>query len=141
MVKQKRCLSNQSENILKGRHDRRHNKGEYEVTDRKKKSTDAALRRQHIIKTLNDLKSTSEILDLGETFWLDTSAPDNVIAFKRAFNGKEITFIGNTKPTPCEISISNITSCKKALLFNGEHKIQHSSLLLAPREYVVFEGE
>ena len=116
-------------------------KGEYEVTDRKKKSTDAALRRQHIIKTLNGLKSTSEILDLGETVWLDTSAPDSVIAFKRAFNGKEITFIGNTKPTPCEISISDITSCKKALLFNGEHKIQHSSLSLAPREYVVFEGE
>lgn len=114
-------------------------KGGYEVTDRSKKSTKAALRRQEIIKMLNCLKSKSELLDFGNTVWLDTSSPDNVIAFKRVLQDKEIIFIGNAKSTACKIDISTVGNCENAILFNGEHKIKNGELLLSPREYVVFK--
>ena len=113
--------------------------GEYEVTDRSKKNTEASLRRQEIIKTLNKMKSQSELLELGKTEWIDTSEPDSVVAFKRVLDGREIIFVGNAKNTEVAVEIKDLPNNKKCTLCNGEHKTDGNVLHLSPYEYVVFE--
>jgi len=112
--------------------------GEFEVTDREDKYSDASIRRQSVVKTLNTLKSTSELLDEGKTIWLDVSAPNEVISFKRVLNDKELLFIGNTKNADVSVQIQSIDG-KNVILSNGEHKIENNVLSLSAYEYVVFE--
>ena len=82
------------------------------------------------------MKAESDLLECGETVWLDTSSPDSVIAFKRALKGKELLFLGNTKN--CETDIeAELIADKKCILHNGEHKIENGVLQLGPYEYVV----
>ncbi len=113
--------------------------GSFEVTDRNNKSSEASVRRQKIIKTLNTMKSESDLLEFGKTIWIETSDPDSIIAFKRVLNENEILFFGNTKNSNITIDIKDIANGKKCILYNGEHKIENNMLYLNPYEYVVFE--
>ncbi|MBQ8743076.1 MAG: hypothetical protein IJZ03_06875 [Clostridia bacterium] len=115
--------------------------GRFEVTDRTKKNTEASLRRQSIMKTLNKMKSESEILLNGKTEWIDTNCPENVVAFKRVLGEKEIVFVGNVKDTEVTVSIGDILENKEALLFNGAHRYESGDLYLSAREYAVFEAK
>lgn len=113
--------------------------GNYDVTDRANKNSDASVRRQLVMKTLNGMKWESDLLCCGKTVWIDTSAPDSVIAFKRILNEDEILFFGNTKNSKVIIDIKDIADNKKCILYNGEHKIEYDMLHLSPYEYVVFK--
>ncbi len=113
--------------------------GNFEVTDRNDKNSEASLRRQKIIKTLNKMKSESSLLELGKTVWLETSGKDSVIAFKRVLNDEEIIFIGNTKNTGIAVDVKDVAVNKKCTLCNGEHITEGTVLHLGPYEYVVFE--
>ena len=116
----------------------RFHKGNYEFTDRGAKSTPQAIRRQEIIKALNAIKNESDILCYGETAWIDTSANESIIAFKRTLKNEEIIFIGNAKNSNCEIDVTDFYCGQKIMLCNGEHKIENGVLYLKPREYVAF---
>lgn len=113
--------------------------GNYEVTDRENKNIEASVRRQKIMKTLNKMKSESDLLCYGETVWLNTSASDSVIAFKRVLDEHEIIFWGNTKNCTVSVDITDMLNNKKCILYNGEHKIEDNILNLSPYEYAVFE--
>ena len=112
--------------------------GNYEVTNRSNKNSKESVRRQEIIKTLNKMKSESDLLKYGKTVWIDTSSPDNVIAFKRVLNENEILCFGNTGNSNVAIHIKYMANNKKCILYNGEHKIENDTLYLTPYEYVVF---
>lgn len=113
-------------------------RGNYEVTDRSAKSTPQAIRRQEIIKALNAIKNESDILCYGETAWIDTSANESIIAFKRTLNDEKIIFIGNAKNSDCEIDVKDFYCGQKIFLCNGKHIIENNILHLTPHEYVVF---
>ena len=113
--------------------------GDFEVTDRNNKNSKASVRRQEIFKTLNKMKSESDLLKCGKTVWIDTSTPDSIIAFKRILNEDEILFLGNTKNSKIIIDIKDMADNKKCILYNGEHKIEDNMLHLDAYEYVVFE--
>ena len=113
--------------------------GNYEVTDRNNKSTEASVRRQEIMKTLNKMKAESNLLECGKTVWLDSSAPDSVIAFKRVLDEHEMIFLGNTKNCNVSVDITDMLNNKKCILYNGKHKIEDNILNLKPYEYAVFE--
>lgn len=113
--------------------------GDFEVTDRNNKNSKASVRRQEIFKTLNKMKSESDLLKCGKTVWIDTSTPDSIIAFKRILNEDEMLFLGNTKNSKITIDIKDMADNKKCILYNGEHKIEDNMLHLDAYEYVVFE--
>ena len=112
--------------------------GKYEVTDRDDKYSENSLRRQTVLKTLNAMKNESDLLCYGDTEWLDTDAPEYVLAFKRVLDGKEIVFVGNTKNVDVEIS-TELVNGKKCILSNAESKFDGDKLVLKPYEYVVVE--
>ena len=112
--------------------------GKYEVTDRADKNSEKSLRRQEVMKTLNRMKNESDLLCYGKTTWIETAAPESVLAFKRVLDGKEIVFAGNAKN--CEAVIDDcIIEGKKCILANGEHKVSDGKLTLKPYEYIVVE--
>ena len=113
--------------------------GDYEVTDRENKNSDASVRRQKIMKILNKMKSEDDLLCFGETIWLDALVSDDIIALKRVFGGREMLFIGNTQKHSIRVDTADILNHKKCILSNGEHKTENGILHLAPYEYVVFE--
>lgn len=81
--------------------------GDFEVTDREDKTSEASLRRQGVIKKLNALRRESEALARGTTEWLDTEHPDKVVCFKRALNGEEITVIANLSRETVTVTVPN----------------------------------
>jgi len=112
--------------------------GKYEVTDRANKDSKVSRRRQDILRTLNKMKSESDLLCYGETVWIENVAPDCVLSFKRVLNGEEIIFVGNTKNTTAEIDAA-ITDNKKCILTNGKNTINGEKFVLEPYEYVVLK--
>lgn len=92
--------------------------GKYEVSNRTK-NTDIALKRQNIIKRLNDFKAENDVLRFGKTHWLDNSDSDNFISFKRTYNGDVILFIGNISNENRHVKIEKIPNDAKVIFENG----------------------
>ena len=113
-------------------------RGDFEYTDRSKIDSEASLRRQFVIKELNKLKNNSDILCKGETVWINTEYSDSVVAFKRVFGEQKIIFAGNTKKSPVDIEISEITNNAKCLLLNN-CTVNGSSLSFGACGYAVFQ--
>ncbi|MBR7160819.1 MAG: hypothetical protein IKD07_00250, partial [Clostridia bacterium] len=111
--------------------------GDYSVTERNDKYSDASKRRQRIMKLLNKLKAENEALYRGETVWVDNREPDAVLSFKRVLEGEEMLFIGNTKNKAVDVDIA-IGEDKKCLLTNGHNLQIGGKLHLEPYEYAVF---
>lgn len=111
--------------------------GEYSVTDRNDKNSDASKRRQQVIKFLNSIKAESHLLYAGKTVWVETSKPDAVISFKRVFGDEEIWFIGNAKNTAVEVDVT-IPEDKKCILTNRQNQQENGKLRLDPYEYAVY---
>ncbi len=112
--------------------------GDYEVTDRQNKNSEASVRRQNIMKILNKMKSESDLLCYGETAWIDTCSLESVVSFKRTLGENEIMFFGNAKENDAVIDVKDLIKDKKCILYNGEHKIENGMLHLSAREYAVF---
>ena len=108
--------------------------GEFEVTDRTLKSAPEALKRQEVIKKLNKLKCENDILRYGDTVWPDSMNDDNIIAFKRCLDNKEIVFIGNSKNKTCEICMDK----EPEKIIFGNFTVSNNKLTLAPYQYVVY---
>ena len=112
--------------------------GNFEVTDRENKSTPAALRRQSVIKILNDLKRDSDILRHGDMKWLDNSAPQSVISFERTYGGESLVFVGNAKDST--VSVKADGAIGGEVLFSNEFDgIDNGEIKLSERGYVVIK--
>lgn len=111
--------------------------GRYGVTQRNDKDSDASKRRQEVIRILNKLKAEQDLLHVGNTVWMETSMPDEVICFKRVLDGEEIMFIGNVKNFEVDIDIT-IPEERKCVLTNRKNLQRNGKLCLGPCEYAVF---
>lgn len=112
--------------------------GNFEVTDRENKSTPAALRRQSVIKILNDLKRDSDILRHGDMKWLDNSAPQSVISFERTYGGESLVFVGNAKDSTVSVKADGAIG-GEVLFSNGFDGIDNGEIKLSERGYVVIK--
>lgn len=114
--------------------------GKYEVTDRTKKDSPEAAKRQTLIKALHKLKNENDILRYGKTRWLESNLPNSVIAFERATKHGRIILVGNASDKPCTAEIQADFSFDEAelLLSNGIDELHGSSIKLSPKGYAVF---
>lgn len=111
--------------------------GDYEFTDRNNKKSTESVRRQKVFSILNKIKSESDVLYTGKTVWIENSAPESVISFKRVLNDKEILFVGNAKK--CEVDVKiDISKDKELILTNGKNESITGGLHLGPCEYAVY---
>lgn len=117
--------------------------GEYEFTDRSALTGKESLRRREIIKKLNQMKKSSDILCSGKTVWLDTTSPESVIAFKRTLGARQILFIGNTAASRLSCTVCSDFPLREAsAVFESREKTEilpGGSLVLPPHGYFVME--
>ena len=117
--------------------------GKFEVTDRSdaKKNESAVLRRMSVMRTLNELKATSEILRDGETVWIDNSAPEAVLAFTRKTDSGKIVTVGNisTDAVTVQLCDVNLDGCKVLLESDEKVALSGDTLVLPSHGYIVAE--
>lgn len=117
--------------------------GEYEFTDRSALTGEESLRRREIIKKLNQMKKSSDILCSGETVWLDTSSPESVIAFKRELGSEQILFIGNTSASRLSCTAyCDLPLREASAVFESREKTEilpDGSLVLPSHGYIVLK--
>ena len=82
--------------------------GGFEATDRGDKTSIHSIRRQEIIKKLNNLRKTSQTLAVGKTEWIDTERPEAVVAFNRILNDDIITVIGNLSRETVKVTVPSV---------------------------------
>lgn len=111
--------------------------GDFEVTDRDDKASEASLRRQGVIKKLNTLRRESETLARGTTEWLDTEHPDKVVCFKRALNGEEITVIANLSRETVTVTVPNAGN---TVILESKSTREGDKFILNPLGYEVLSN-
>ena len=111
--------------------------GKFEVTDRSIAKEDYSLRRQEIMKQLNQLKQESDVLRYGKTIWLANSADDKVLSFERNFKGSKIILIGNVTKETLTVTVDTDLNAD-ALMARGS-AVHHNELTLEPHGYLVLE--
>lgn len=112
--------------------------GEYEVTDRTRKTTPESLRRQEIYKKLNGLRRECQVLQSGTMAWVENSMPEGVISFVRAYNGKKVLFAGNFLDVEAEVSFDIDIAGGKIILGNNCTMLEHG-IRMSSRGYVMME--
>ncbi len=117
--------------------------GKFEVTDRSdaKKNESAVLRRMSVMRTLNELKATSEILRDGETVWIDNSAPEAVLSFARKAENGSLVTVGNISTDPVIVKLCNVNldGCKVLLESEAKAAIRDDTLVIPSHGYIVAE--
>lgn len=113
--------------------------GNSEPSNREAKMTEAAQRRQQVMKQLNQLKRDSDTLRYGTTMWLETSSTDTVLSFQRVYDGNKILFIGNTRNAACTLETDISAADGKVLLKNGVTEAKEKQIALQPYGYLVIE--
>ena len=112
--------------------------GDFEVTDRDDKNSEASLRRQQIIKKLNTLRKESETLARGTTEWIETEKSASIVAFKRILNNEVYTVIGNMSRNAVEVSVAGVGG---EVIMESKAQRNGNSFNLEPYGYMVFKGE
>jgi len=115
--------------------------GKFEVTDRSIAKENYSIRRQNIIKELNEIRKTSEILCSGETVWLDNTEPKKITSFARVLRNEKIVFIGNMSKDRVECKVSELTFDIKEKLFESEEKTENINgrFIIPPYGYIVLK--
>ncbi|MBR4866097.1 MAG: hypothetical protein IKU11_05390, partial [Clostridia bacterium] len=109
--------------------------GQFEVTDRSIAKADYSIRRQEVIKQLNQLKQESDVLRHGKTIWLANSADDKVLSFTRDHLANKITLIGNVTTEPVTVTVD--TDLGDEILMSRGGKIQSGTAVLEGHGYLV----
>lgn len=112
--------------------------GEFEVTDRDDKTSEASVRRQQIIKKLNTLRKESATLALGETKWIETEKQESVIAFKRVLNGEVYYVLGNLSRNKAEFVLPDVSG---EVVMASKAERNGDRFAFEPFGYVVLKGE
>lgn len=111
--------------------------GDFEITDREDKASEASLRRQEVIKKLNALRRESEALARGATEWLESEHPDKVVCFKRALNGEEITVIANLSRETVTVTVP---SAGNTVILESKSTREGDRFILNPFGYAVLSN-
>ena len=112
--------------------------GIYSATPRSEdmKNTPQAQRRQHIIRTLNALRREDVLLREGKTEWLEHNCPENVIAFRRVYEGRSILFVGNLRGEACCVTLSDVTTAD-VIVSGGAKESAPGAYALEPYGFAV----
>lgn len=113
--------------------------GRFSATDRSIAKEDYSLRRQALMKKLNELKKKSDILRYGKTHFLTHSKPDQVFSFAREWEGKQMIFIGNCKNESVQVTLD--TPLTGEILFQNRCRRQGNQLSFEPYGYLVLKDE
>lgn len=112
--------------------------GQYEVTDRSRKNTPEAIRRQALYKELNKMCKECAAITKGTMAWIENSQSDKVLSFLREYKGEKLLFIGNLKNESVEITAEPDWTI-------GNERMKHNcrcsenSICLEPYGYIVLE--
>lgn len=115
--------------------------GKFETTDRSKKSEPHVLRRMSVMRTLNELKASSEILRDGETVWINNSVPEAVLSFMRVSDNGKLVTVGNISSSPVTVNLNDVSldDCKVILESEAPVAIKGDTLVIPSHGYVVAE--
>ncbi|MBE6895765.1 MAG: hypothetical protein E7477_01585 [Ruminococcaceae bacterium] len=114
--------------------------GKYEFTSRDAdaKNTPDSLTRQSLVKKLNAFRKEDIRLVYGKTEWLDTDRPDDIIAFSRTYEGKNVWFICNPKTEPCTVNISGgIPTDAERVAVSGVEQKNENLFELEPYGFII----
>ena len=111
--------------------------GGFEVTDRKRKDTPAAMRRIGILKQLNKLKKESDILAEGEMIWCECTKDS--LSFRRVSGERGIIFVGNVRNSAVSVTVGNIPKNAALILSNGVKKFGDGCFEFGGFGYAVLE--
>lgn len=114
--------------------------GDYEVTDRSRKSVPESIRRQQILKRLNHLRQNSEIFIKGNTQWVENSKQKDVLSFERVYNGKKIVFVGNFRSYEVTVSIGMDIS-EKNIIMQNNCNLSEDGICMGEYGYLLVELE
>lgn len=114
--------------------------GKYEPTDRSIAKEDYSIRRQKVMKILNNLKKNEEILDNGATVWLDNTANENVVSFARESEKGKIIFVGNLSENSVECIVDGVEKINNILVESEiQPNVYENKISLSSYSYIVFE--
>ena len=105
-------------------------------------NTEQGKRRMALLKKLSSLRMGNEALWNGQTKWLDTSAPESVIAFMRTCGKQNIAVFVNTKNAKVSFETSLNTQGAKTMLSSGaaiESKDGKTLAKLEPFGYAIVQ--
>ncbi len=117
--------------------------GRFEITDRSdaKKNEPAVLRRLAVMRALNALKASSEILRDGETVWIDNTEPEKVLAFTRVKGDAVLATVANLAKEPVTVRLSGLDLSGYKTLLESEAKatVAGDTVTLPAHAYIVLE--
>lgn len=110
--------------------------GDFEVSDRRK-DTEAAVKRQNIIKRLNRFKAENDVLRFGKTQWIKNCNDESCICFKRTYNDDNILFVGNVSDEKQTLRLEEIPKEAEVEFANGFVSLSNGVLELEGKGYTV----
>ena len=105
-------------------------------------NTEQGKRRMALLKKLSSLRMENEALWNGQTKWLDTSAPESVLAFMRTCGKQNIAIFVNAKNAGASFETSLDTRGAKTMLSSGaaiESKDGKTFAKLEPFGYAILQ--
>lgn len=114
--------------------------GRYTMTDRSDaaKAQPAARSRQTLMRQLNQLKKEDPRYSCGQTLWLDMNKPDDVIAFRRSYEGKNVWFVGNARKESTVVTLHEaIPLGAERTIIRGGEQIDSLTFKLEPFGFVI----
>lgn len=110
--------------------------GEFEVTNRAQKESDAAIRRIERISTLNALRKKYKSISYGQTEWISSTSSSSVIAFKRQYEGESLFFAVNFGTDCVSLSLDG-QEAKTILFYHQAECLDFREVTLFPNGYIL----
>ena len=114
--------------------------GKFDATDRSPahKREPAAERRAALVRQLNALRRGDDIFSRGEVTWIDSDAPDAVIAFRRTLGERRAWFAANLRNEPVSVRIAEPFSGSFGnALVSGAEMPAEDRLSFAPHGFIL----
>lgn len=115
--------------------------GKYETTNRHLELTSIVKRRKCIVKKLNELKQNSDVLQNGNTIWLNNDASEKIISFLRKYNDEKILFVGNTTKDKCVSKVEDFFDGEVLAQSENPPKINGNTIIFEPYSYIVLKNK
>ena len=115
--------------------------GRFSPTPREElKNTPHSLRRQEILRKLNQIRAENAVLQTGKTVWPEHDQPDSVVAFMRSDETQKLWFIGNLSGEELVVrtEMTIPTEGTETILAYGAERRDSSCFTMQPYGFMVF---
>lgn len=117
----------------------RYHPGRFHATDRSAAAQPYAVQRTTLMHRLNQWKRESDVLRYGETQWIGNDMPEQVICFRRVWQGKQIFMMANLSAISCLVTPQEAP--KGSVLFESGCREENGVFRLASWGYIIFSQE